>query len=290
MKRDVPASTGSLLLGLTDEGLRWAVADLSGPAEVARIRLDLSPIAAVALGRVLSAAALLLRFTTKNPGSLGVEVAGDGPLGRVVAEVASDGGLRGMVGEAHIETPASGQLEIGWAVGEGLLKVTRERATGERYSSQVALVDGEIGSDLAHYLDQSEQIRSAAMLGVLPGPEGVMAAGGLLVEALPGTPDESIARVEANIAALDGVSARLAAGGAMALASAVLDGFHLEAAESHLLEYRCRCNGESLMARLRELPEQDLDSITDSAGAVVAECAFCGERYAFPRERLSPAN
>lgn len=284
------ARAGRLLLGLTDEGLRWAVADLAGPAEVARRRLDLSPIAAIALARVLSAATLLLRFTTKNPGRLSVEASGDGALGRVYGEVSSDGSLRGTVGDGHVPTPASGHLDIGWAIGKGLFRVTRERASGKRYSSQVELVDGEIGSDLAHYLRQSEQIRSAALLGVLPAPAGIVAAGGLLVEALPGTPDATIGRVEQNIADLDGVSARLADGGPLALAEAVLDGIDHQPAESYDLAYRCRCDADALELRLADLPPQDLDAITAADGKVAAECAFCGQRYVFPRESLSPAN
>lgn len=290
MSETPDVEAGRLLLGLTDEGLRWAVADVGGPIEVARKRLDLSPIAAVAFGRVMSAATLLLRFTTKNPGRLSIDVTGDGALGRVMGEVASDGALRGLVGNAHVPTPENGGLDVGWAIGKGLFRVTRERPSGQRYSSQVELTDGEIGSDLAHYLRQSEQIRSAALVGVMLNRDGVAAAGGLLVEALPGTPDEAISRVESNIAGLGGISARLAEGGALALVGGVLDGIDHEPTETHRLEYRCRCSADNLEARLAELPPQDLDAITEDDGTIAADCAFCGERYIYPRERLSPAN
>lgn len=279
--------TGELALGLTDEGLRWAVVDVAGPVEELRLRLDLSPVAAVALGRVVSAAALLLRFTTKNTGRLTVEALGDGPLGRVMAEVSSDGSLRGMVAEGHVPTPDDGSLAISWAIGKGLFRVTRERAAGGQYSSQVALVNGEIGTDLAHYLEQSEQIRSAAMVGVQPSRGGILAAGGLLVEALPGTPEASIARVEANIAALDGVSARLADGGAMALARAVLEGIRHQPEEEHMLRFRCRCDEEKLRTQLMTLPTGDLDGLTAADGTVEAVCAFCGRTYVYARESLA---
>lgn len=288
-------ATGELALGLTDEGLRWAVVDLAGPLEAARQRLDLSPVATVALGRVLAAAALMIRFTTKNPGKLSVEAIGDGPLGRVFGEVSSEGSIRGTVGESHVPTPDSGSLAIGWAVGEGLFRVTRERAgggpkSGGHYSSQVKLVNGEIGTDLAHYLQQSEQIRSAALVGVQLSPEGVSTAGGLLIEALPGTPEEDVARVEANIAALDGVSPRLASGGAVALADAVLEGIDHEPLERHTLRYRCSCDQASLGDRLAEMPTSDLDSLTGADGSVAAVCAFCGQQYRFDRASLSPTN
>ncbi len=281
---------GRLELGLADlDGLRWAVADVTGPLEEARHRLDLSPIAAVAFGRVMTSATLLLRFTFKNVGRLTVEVAGDGPLGRVSVEVDDRGRIRGLLDNPSVETPGDGSLAIGWAVGNGLFRVTRDR-DGERYSSQTELVSGEVGDDLAHYLEQSDQIRSAALVGVLPRAAGIASAGGLLVEALPGTEDAVLTRLETNITQLPGVGALLAAGGPRALADAALDGFPHRPAESHVLRYQCRCNPETLFTRLREISQNDLDGLTGDDGRCVAVCAYCGEQYAFAREALAATN
>ncbi|RMH20488.1 MAG: Hsp33 family molecular chaperone HslO [Acidobacteria bacterium] len=282
---------GRLELGLADRaGLRWAVADVAGPLEEARLRLGLAPIAAVALGRVLAAAALLLRFTFRDVGRLQVEAAGDGPLGRVLGEIDRDGNLRGLVGEPHVATPADGRLKIGWAVGKGVLRVRRERA-GRSYVSQVALTTGEIGTDLAHYLEQSEQIRSAVMVGVLPRPDGIAAAGGLLVEALPGTEEAVLARLEQNIVRLGGeVSPALAGGGVEALKDVVLAGFPRRSDEVYALRYRCRCSAEKLRPRLVEIARQDLDALTDEHGQCEAICAFCGARYRFDRADLATTN
>ncbi len=284
---------GELQLGVAGNGdLRWAAVDVSGPVEEARRRLDLSPIAAVALGRALVAAALLLRFTTKEAGRLVVEVLGDGPLRKIVAEVDTAGRLRGMVGEPRLETPDDGKMKIGWAVGRGTLRVTREGEGGAdsrtgRYSSHVELVTGEMGRDLAHFLEQSQQIRSAALLGVLPQPAGIAAAGGVLVEAFPGTPEETVARLEANIAGLGGVSQTLAEGGIRGLRDAVLAGFDRDDLERHDLAYRCRCSRQGLQDQLRRFPDDDLEATFDDAGRCVAECAFCGNRYIFRRDELS---
>lgn len=278
--------TGRLRLGVAAESnLCWAAVDLTEPLEEARRRLDLSPVAAVALGRALSAVTLLLRFSAKIPGRLLLEVAGDGPLGKVTAEADDQGYLRGLVGEPRLETPADGRLSIAWAVGQGLFKVTRITERG-RYESQVEMVSGEIGKDLVHFLEQSRQIRSAALLGVLPKPTGIARAGGVLVEAFPGVPEETRKHLESNIASMRGVSAHLEKGGLEGLLDAVLEGMDQEELEVHDLRYGCGRGRDSLLQKLLHLNPKDIDSIVDAKGLFVADCAFCGRRYEFSRDEL----
>lgn len=277
---------GELRLGVAGRGdLRWAVVDVTGPLEAIRRALDLSPIAAVALGRALAAAALVLRFTTKEPGRLVLEVLGDGALGKIVAEVDGEGRVRGRVGAQRIETPDDGGLAIAWAVGQGILRITQEGKRG-RYSSQVELVSGEIGKDLVHFLHQSQQIRSAALLGVLPRPEGIGSAGGLLVEAFPGVAEDTLEQLEANIAASEGVGQSLAAGGLEGLRDAILAGFDHEELEAHPLQFVCRCRRGGLKAQIQALAAEELDAMADADGKIIAECAFCATCYAIDREEL----
>ncbi|MEM8932617.1 MAG: Hsp33 family molecular chaperone HslO, partial [Acidobacteriota bacterium] len=264
---DASAAAGSLRLGLAARGdLRWAVVDLSAPVEAMRRRLDASPTAAVAVGRAMTAATLLLRFSTKVPGRLRLEVRGDGPLGRIRAEIDANGRLVGMVDELRFAgfDDAPHALDIGRAVGKGILRVTQESsARDEPWVSQTALVDGEIGNDLVHYLHQSQQVRSAALLGVLPGPEGIRSAGGLLVEALPGADEASIRQLEAAIVGLDGVGATLEAGGLDALTDAVLGSLDVEELERHSIRYACRCRREALLEQLQGMPEDQIRAIAD---------------------------
>ena len=287
MKDQEPGSQlGELQLGVASRGdLRWAVADVTAPLEAMRRRLDLSPIAAVALGRALAAAALVLRFASKEPSRLVLEVLADGPLGKVVAEVDSHGRLRGLVGEPRLATPSGGAMAIGWAVGNGTLRITQESERG-RYSSQTELVSGEIGKDLVHFLEQSRQIHSAALLGVLPRPAGIGAAGGLLIEAFPGAPEETLEQLEANITVIGSVGGTLAAGGLGTLRDRVLDGFDREDLERYPLVYECRCRREALVAQIQHLSNEDLEAIIDEHGRFEAVCAFCGNRYKIDREEL----
>jgi molecular chaperone Hsp33 len=282
---------GRLRVGLAAEGaLRWAVADVTEIVETARERLDLSPVAAAAMGRSMAGAALLLRLATKTPTRLVVEVRGDGPIRRVVGEADERGNVRGMVGEPRVDVPhrPDGKLAVGAAVGRGFLRVVREQPGGS-YDSQVELVSGEIGDDVAHYLAQSEQTRSAVLLGVLGRPDGVAAAGGLIVEVMPEAPEAAIGRLEANLAGVAGVSHLVEEGGVDRVLATVLAGLDLERREERPLFYRCRCERERLRRHLERLSADDLESLREEAGPVVAECAFCGEVYRFDRDHLSVA-
>lgn len=277
-----PTAVGSLSLGIAGLGdFRWAAVDVTVPLERMRRRLDLSPLAAVALGRTMSAAALLLRFNNKSPGRVRVEIKGDGPLGSITAEVDSSGRMRGMVGELRFAGFGDGSLDLGRAVGKGLFIVTQESHGIRPYTGKVELQDGEIGSDLVHYLEQSHQIHSAALLGVLPIPEGIGAAGGLLVEALPGADEMRLRQLESNIAGLQGISHYLRLGGANALRDAALAGLDREDLESQAIYYGCACTRDELLHRLMTLPSEDLETLVQERGSCEVVCGFCNGSYHF---------
>jgi molecular chaperone Hsp33 len=281
---------GTLELGMAGQGaFRWAVADITNVLEEVRERFDLWPVPAAALGRCLAGAALLQRLSTKSPSRLMLEVRGDGPILRVLAEADDAGNLRGMVGDGRVQVPdwPGGKLGVGRAVGKGYLRVLREYEQGNSYQSQVELVSGEIGEDVAYYLSQSEQRQSAVLLGVLGKPSGVVAAGGMVVEVLPGAPEETVARLESNIAGIRGVSHLIEEGGAEHVVERVLAGLDREVKEVRPLRYRCRCSRERLLDHLSLLPAGDRDYLRADDGAIEADCAFCGSRYRFAPEDLA---
>ena len=288
---DTPVTAqGKLELGLAGNGsLRWAVADITDVMEEVRGRFDLWPVPAAALGRCLAGAAILQRLATKTPSRLMLEVRGDGPLLRVLAEADDEGNLRGIVGDGRVQVPdwPGGKLGVGRAVGRGYLRVLREYEGGGSYQSQVELVSGEIGEDVAYYLSQSEQTKSAVLLGVLGKPSGVAAAGGMVVEVLPGAPEGSISRLEENIAGIRGVSHLLEEGGTGHVVEQVLAGFDREVMEVRPLRYRCRCSRERLRQHLVLLPEEDRDYLREDDGSIEADCAFCATHYRFTPEELA---
>ncbi|HSG38609.1 MAG TPA: Hsp33 family molecular chaperone HslO [Thermoanaerobaculia bacterium] len=285
------AAQGRLELGMAGNGaFRWAVADITDVLEEVRDRFDLWPVPAAALGRCLAGAALLQRLSTKTPSRLMLEVRGNGPLLRVLAEADDAGNLRGMVGDGQVQVPdwPGGKLGVGRAVGKGYLRVLREYEGGNSYQSQVELVSGEIGEDVAFYLRQSEQTPSAVLLGVLGKPSGVVAAGGMVIEVLPGAPEDAIALLEQNIGKIHGVSHLLEEGGAEHVVERVLAGFDRVVKETRPLRYRCRCSRERLLHHLILLPAEDRNYLREDDGSIGADCAFCGAHYRFPPEELVP--
>jgi len=281
---------GRLELGVAGGGsLRWAAADVTPVVEEARRRLDLSPLAAAALGRSLTGAALLLNLATKSVNRLTVEIRGDGPLRTILAEADQEGNLRGMVGDRRVDLPAeaSGKLPVGRAVGRGFLRVLREQESGH-YSSQVRLVSGEVGQDLAHYLAQSEQTRSAVLLGVLAKPRGVAAAGGLIVEVLPDADSGMVELLERNVARAGAVSRLLESSGMAGLVETLFAGLDVDSRGWLDLRYHCRCSRERLAQHLIVLSAEDRESLRLDDGRIEAECAFCGNLYHFSRHELEP--
>lgn len=283
---------GPWISGMAGQGeLRWSAVDCTGAVEEARERLDLSPLAAAALGRMLAASALLLRMAVKTPVRLTVDVHGDGPLGRLLAEADHAGNLRGLVGDPRASLPprADGKLDVGSGVGGGTLQVVREGRGGGFYHSRVRLVTGEIGDDVAHFLDQSEQTRSAVLLGVLTRRRGVAAAGGILVEALPGTGDATLSRLEANLLGLPGPSRQLETLGVDGLVETCLEGLAPRITERRRVRYRCTCSIERIAAQLETLAAAEpLDELRNDRGGFDIRCLFCGRSYALGDQDLPP--
>ncbi len=279
---------------------RWVGVDVTDVTRAAQQRLDLGPVASIAFGRCAAAAAMLLRLTSKAPRRLILDIRGSGPLRRVLVEVGKGGSVRGLVGEPHATGPEGIlDLSVADAVGIGLLRVRKEegrvasaegsssdtdtesdlRAGTESrvtYESQVELSTSEIGSDVAYYLQQSEQRRCAIAVGVEVGTTGIRSAAGFLVEALPGADDAAVASLEAGFHAIDPISKTYRRLGSRGIAKNLFPDARL--LFQHGLEYRCRCSGERLADQLAAMPATEIAALSDD-GVVKAECAYCGEIY-----------
>ncbi len=284
---------GTLRAGLAARGdLRWAVAELGTMVEWLRLRRDLSPVAAAALGQLLAGTALMHHLQLKTPVRMIVELLGDGPLGRLTAEANNRGELRGAVTMPHavVEGSAPGEIDVQAAVGEGLLRVIRQMEN-VTYDSKVPLIAGGIGHQLTHFLGQSDQTASAVLVGVLARPDGVASAGGMIVEALPGTDEDLLQGLEARLGALGSVSRLLARGGTDSLLDAVLGQLDREDHGERRLVYRCTCERDRFRAHLTGLSTPDREHLLEVQGDRASadleiECSFCGERYVFQPEEL----
>ena len=183
----------------------------------------------------------------------------------------------------------AGKLDVGAAVGtDGMLTVIRDLQMKEPYVGSVELVSGEIGDDVTAYLVQSEQCPSACGLGVLVDVDhSVKAAGGFILQLLPGAPDTIIDKLEAGIAAAGSVTSMLDAGLSLQeMLTKVTGGMELEFFEPTEVEYRCYCTHERVEAALISLGKEELTEIAESNEDVKMECQFCDTKYIFTPAEL----
>ena len=259
--------------------------------ETARNLHTLLPVATAALGRTLLGASLLGDMLKEDNASLTLQIKGGGPLGLVLAVSDSGGNVRGYVQNPHVELMEQypGKLDVGGAVGtQGTLTVIKDFGYKEPYVGTIGLFSGEIADDLAMYFVESEQIPTACALGVLVGlDQSVAAAGGYLIQLLPGAGEEIIAQIESGVKKLGPVSAALDRGlDAEGLLRAVLEGFSLEILEKHPVSYRCACSRERVIRALISLGKQELQSLIDEQGQAELSCQFCDKIYRFDRGEL----
>jgi Hsp33 protein. len=259
----------------------------------ARRRHDTWPTATAALGRALTATALLGAMLKDPDESVTLRVAGDGPLRGIICDADERGHVRGYVNEPHVDldrTP-QGKLNVGAAVGAGTIYVTRQLALQGIYTGSAELVSGEIAEDLAYYLTRSEQTPSAVGLGVRVDPDGVVvAAGGYLLQLMPATPDADRDRLEANLVQLGSVSLAVERGMTPEeILAAVLAGLDYEILERRDLSFTCRCSRERALAAIAMLDEKDLAALEEEDHGAELTCHFCNAVYRFSEEEIRTA-
>ncbi|SMC07499.1 molecular chaperone Hsp33 [Sulfobacillus thermosulfidooxidans DSM 9293] len=270
-----------------DGTMRIIVANTKDTAlQVQRVH-QASPVAAAAMGRLLTAAALLAA-DFKDAALVKVEVDGGGPLGRVIAEARTGGRVRARAEHPQVTLPLrnDGKLAVGQAVGtDGVFKVTREEHNGLIYQGQVELLSGEIGQDFAQYYTLSEQIPSAVALGVLVGTDSlVQAAGGLVVQALPGS-EPYIDGVSARFAHLDHISHRLADGESVEQLAEEVMGTPLHWYDPEPIYYQCECSKTRSLELLSSLPRVEIEELIKDQGAEVV-CHYCHTAYQFSQSDI----
>ncbi len=269
-----------------DNGIRVVGVITTRLTEDARQRHHLSPVATAALGRAMSAG-LLLASSMKRPESrVNINIKGNGPLGRVFVDAGLDGTVRGYVDhpDVHLPPNSQGKLDVGGAVGkEGFLYVIRDVGYGYPYSSTVELVSGEIGDDLTHYLVTSEQTPSALILGVFVDPQGVQAAGGLLLQVLPkAARDEALVEtLESRISTLSGFTPLLRQRQTLPdIFQHLLGDMGLNILpETQMVRFHCPCSFERVLGALKMFGQAELRDMIEKDNGAEAKCEFCGKYY-----------
>jgi molecular chaperone Hsp33 len=282
-------SNDRLIQGMAAGGdFRILAAQTTNTVETARQLLDLSPVAADALGRALTGSLLLARLLDKDIRNQHVTLRfqGDGPLGVVIAEANAGGGARGYVANP---APDDATLDVPRAIGSGVLTVVRGTPPkGTPYTSAITLNGAGVATELTRYLAQSEQIASAVLLGVLNRREGVAAAGGIIIQAFPHTPEESIVALEERIREAPPLSTLIEKMPIEAVVAQVLHGLDYKQIDERFnvpLSYSCTCSPQRALAPLALFSQEELREMISQGGSEVV-CQFCGRKYRFTADDL----
>lgn len=281
-----------LVRAITKDGSVKAVAAVTKDLteQVRNIHKTL-PVATAALGRALAAASMMGNALKEENASLTLQIKGGGPLGTVLAVSDHLGNVRGYVQNPQVDVPLreDGKLDVGRAVGaDGTLTVIKDIGLKEPYIGSVGLLGGEIAEDLAAYFVESEQIPTACALGVLiDRDQSVKAAGGYIIQLLPGAGEDVIAKVEGGVMAAGAVTALLDRDpDPEALLRTVLSDFEVEILETAPIEYKCYCSRDRVERALISMGVAELEDLLAEQGGCELGCQFCDKVYRFTDKEL----
>ena len=275
----------NLLRGISENGgiVFYGVDSTDIVREMERVHKT-SAVTTAALGRLLTAAAMMGAMLKSRTDSMTLQIKGGGPAGRLMAVVDGDGHLKGYVQNPVVELPPreDGHLDVGGAVGhDGTLDVIRDLGLREPYIGQVPLVSGEIAEDVTRYFAISEQTPTVCALGVLVNEDlSVRCAGGFIVQLLPGALESEIVQLEKNIAAMPSVTSMMEQGKTVKdMLDMALDTFAPEVLDTSFVEYRCDCSEERVRRMLKSLGKKEVENLRNEDPVAEVHCQFCDKTY-----------
>ena len=258
--------------------------------ETAREHHNTSPVATAALGRLLTAGAMMGSMMKGEKDVLTLQIKAGGPLQGITVTADSQGNVKGYVGNPDVCIPANskGKLDVAGAVGPGFLTVIKDMGLKEPYSGQVMLQTCEIAEDLTYYFATSEQVPSAVGLGVLMNKNNtVRQAGGFIVQLMPFAEEEVISRLEQNVQKINSVTNLLEEGHTPeSLLEKVLEGFDMQINEKMDTRFHCNCSKERVAKALISIGRKDLEEMIKDGEPIEMNCHFCNSHYQFSVEEL----
>lgn len=258
--------------------------------EEARRDHDTSPVITAALGRLLSGAAMMGTMMKGEKDLLTIQVQCSGPAQGLTVTADSNGHVKGFPRVSNVDLPLNdkGKLDVGGALGLGVMSVIKDLGMKEPYVGQIALQTGEIAEDLTYYFATSEQIPSAVGLGVLVDKDStVKQAGGFIIQLMPFTQDEVIDKLEKKITEIASVTEMLEKGMTPEqILEAVLGEFGLEITDTIETGFQCDCSKERVSRAIATLSKKDLDDIINDGEAIEVKCQFCNKAYHFDVDEL----
>ena len=285
--------TSDYLLKAMDKNkqVRVNIAHTTTLVEEARRRHNTSATASAALGRVLTAALIMGSDLKNEKDALTLRINGDGIAGPIVASVDSVGHGRAFISNPAADLPSCspGKLAVGELVGRGgYLEVIKDTGMKQPFVGRVNLVSGEIAEDLSSYFLLSEQIPSLIALGVLVNTDlSIKAAGGLIIQAMPGADDIILEKIENNVLQMDSISTVMFQGKDLeSVLEAVMGDIAYEVIANRPLAFKCTCGRERLVAILANLTREEIEETIEQTGKLEVSCNFCGDVYNFTEQEI----
>ena len=273
-----------------DNQIRGFAATTRDLVEHAREIHNTSPIATAALGRLLTAGAMMGIMMKGDNDLLTLQIKGTGPIEGITVTANSKGTVKGYVNNPEVMLPpsAKGKLDVGGAIGEGVLTVIKDLGLKEPYVGQTNLVSGEIAEDLTYYYATSEQVPSSVALGVLMNKDNtVRRAGGFFIQLMPFASDEIISKLEKNISKIDGITGLLDKDMTPEMIlEQILGDFDMEILDKIPTGFQCNCSKERVEKAVISIGSNDIQEMIDDKEPVEVNCHFCNEHYMFSVEEL----
>ena len=258
--------------------------------EKAKNAHNTSPVATAALGRLMTAAAMMGADLKGEKDLLTLRIEGSGPLGGLLVTANGHGDVKGYAFNPDVMLPpnAQGKLDVGGSLDLGVLSVIKDIGLKEPYVGQTQLVTGEIAEDLTYYFATSEQVPSSVALGVLMNKDNtVRQAGGFIIQLLPGASDEIIDKIEAKLSGISSITALLNAGKTPEeILTDILGEFGLEILSKMPVQFRCDCDRSRVEKAIISIGKKEIQDMINEGREIEVNCQFCNKHYKFSVDEL----